>query len=336
MHLAAILQNGDLAAGLVVDRQLNEPHRVHVLDLTPRAQMAKVLRGLIFLILPRTADRHVHVRPQVAVLHVAVAGAQIAQDLAQFGDIGRRLLGAAQVGAADDFHQGHAGAVEIDETHRRVHVMNGFAGVLFKVNPLDPHQTRDAGRQVNQHLAHSHDGMVKLADLIALRQVGVEIVLAVKGRGQVDLRLQAQPGAHRLFNAKLVDHRQHPRHRGIDEGDVRIRLGPDLCGRPREQFGPAGDLGVNLHPDHQFPIALRPGNDFRFRGGIGQVEHGNLRAVRGLLGKGGRQGKRPALQSPHLQSPRLQSPCIRCAISPRSRLRFGVARMRASSPLIIA
>ena len=226
-HCAAVFQNGDLAARLVFNGGLDEAHRVHVLDLTPRPKMAEILGGLVFLVLAGPADRDIHIGAQVAVLHIAVAGAQIAQDLAQLGHIGRRLFRAPDVGTADDFHQGNAGAVEIDEGHGRVHVVNGFARVLFQVDALDPHQTRHACAHVDQHFALAHDGVVKLADLIALGQIGIKVVLAVKGRHQVDLRLQTQAGPHRLFHAEFIDDRQHAWHRRVNEGHVGIGFRPE-------------------------------------------------------------------------------------------------------------
>ncbi|EKD60492.1 MAG: hypothetical protein ACD_54C00703G0001 [uncultured bacterium] len=295
---AAILQNGDLAARFIVDRQLDEAHRVHVLDLAARAQMAKVLRGLIFFILAGAADRHVHIGAQVAVLHVTIAGAQIAQDLPQLDDIGRGLFRATNVGARDDFHQRNAGAVEIDERHRRVHVVDRLARVLFEVDAFDPHQTGDARRQFHQHFALADDGVIELRNLIALRQIGVEIVLAVKGRPQVDRGFQPKPGAHRLFHAELVDHRQHPRHCRIDEGDVRVRLGPDLRRSPREQLGVRRHLGVNLHPDHQFPVVLYPGNDLGFRRFIGQIQHGILRGFTRLFRQAAPRRQGPGWRKP--------------------------------------
>ena len=78
------------------------------------------------------------------------------------------------------------------------------------------HPAGDARAHLDQHLALAHDGVVELADLVALRQVGVEIVLAVEGRVQVDLGLEAQPGAHRLRHAGLVDDGQHARHSQAD------------------------------------------------------------------------------------------------------------------------
>jgi hypothetical protein len=220
--------------------------------------MARVARLDEPLVGAGAADRDVDVRAQVAVLHVAVAGAEIAQDLAQLGDIGRGLLRPPDVGARDDLHQRHAGAVEVHEGHRRVHVVDRLAGVLFQMDALDPHAAGDARTHVHDHLALAHDGVVELADLVALRQVGVEVVLPVEGGPEVDLRLQAEARAHRLFHAEFVDDRQHPRHRRVHEGDVRIGFRPEGRRGAREELGLARHLGVDLHADHELPVVGAP------------------------------------------------------------------------------
>ena len=155
--------------------------------------------------------------------------------------------------------------------------MDRLARILFQMDAFNAHQTRHTGRHFDQHFPLAHDGVVKLADLIALRQVGVEIVLAVKGRTQVDRSLQPQPRAHRLFDAKGVDNRQHARHGRIDKSHVGIGFRPHLGRGARKELGVRGDLGMDLHPDHQFPIMLCPGNHLGGRLGIGQVKHQNLR-----------------------------------------------------------
>ena len=89
--------------------------------------------------------------------------------------------------------------------------------VLFHVDTLDPDKARGAVAHFHQHLAFAHDGLIKLADLVALGQVGVEIVLPVKGGLEVDLGLEAKPRAHGLFNAVFVDHGQHTGHGRVHE-----------------------------------------------------------------------------------------------------------------------
>ena len=79
-------------------------------------------------------------------------------------------------------------------------------------------------RHVDRDLALAHHRRLVLADLVALRQVRIEIVLAVEHRAQIDLRVQAQTGADRLADAFLVDHRQHARHRRVDQRNMGVRL----------------------------------------------------------------------------------------------------------------
>ena len=213
------------------------------------------------LIVARLADRDVHVGAERAFLHVPVAGAEIAHDLAELAHVFRRLLRPADVGAGDDLHQRDAGAVQVHEAEPRVHVVDRLSGVLLQMDALDPDLSRDAGLDIDQHLALADDGVLELADLIALRQVGIEIVLAVEDRAQVDRRLQPQPGAHRLFDAEAVDHRQHARHRRVHEAHVRIGLGPELRRRAGEQLGFGAHLRVHLHPDHKLPVAGGAGDD---------------------------------------------------------------------------
>ena len=99
------------------------------------------------------------------------------------------------------------------------------------------------------------DRVVELADLVALRQVRVEVVLAVEARDAVDRRLQAEAGADGLLDAVAVDDREHAGHRRVDEGDVGVGLGAEGGRGAGEELGVRGDLGVDLHADHELPVA---------------------------------------------------------------------------------
>ena len=77
--------------------------------------MRKISTFEIFFILSWPANRDVDIGAQVPVLHIPVTGAQIAQDLTQFYDIGGGFFWAANIGAADDFHQRHSGTIQINK-----------------------------------------------------------------------------------------------------------------------------------------------------------------------------------------------------------------------------
>ena len=203
------------------------------------------------------AHRDVDVGAQVALLHVAVAGADVAQDGAQLADIGLGLLGRAHVGLGDDLHQADPGAVEVDEAHRRRLVVQRLARVLLEMQALDPDPDRMVGGEVDLDLPLADDRALVLGNLIALRQVGIEVVLAVEGRAAVDLGLEAEAGAHRLSHAFAVDDRQHARHRRVDERNMRVGLAAERRRSAGEQLRARGHLGVDLEPDDHFPIARR-------------------------------------------------------------------------------
>ena len=58
-------------------------------------------------------------------------------------------------------------------------IVQRFSGVLFEMQPFDT--DRDGFvRQVDNHLPLAHNRRLVLADLVALRQVGVEIILAIE------------------------------------------------------------------------------------------------------------------------------------------------------------
>jgi hypothetical protein len=122
---------------------------------------------------------------------------------------------------------------------------------------------------VEQHLALAHDRVLELADLVALRQVRVEIVLSVEHRALVDLGLEPQARADGLANAFLVDHRQHAGHGRIHEAHIGIGRIAEGRRRAGKQLAFAGHLRVHFHADDHFPVAGRTGNQALLVGGAG-------------------------------------------------------------------
>ena len=240
---AAFLDELDLAARLVLDRLHHIADRVDVLDLAARAQ------GLA-----RTPHRDVAVAAQRALLHVAVAGAEIAQDRAQFAQIDPGLLGAAQIGLGDDLHQRDAGAVQIDIGQGRMLVVQALAGVLLEMQPGDADLAHRPVGHVQTDPAVADDRLLVLRDLIAGGQVGIEVVLALEDAVQIDLGGEAKPGLDRLLDAMAVDDRQHPRKRGVDRRNLGIGLGAEIGRRPGKQLGLRDHLGMDLEPDHRLPL----------------------------------------------------------------------------------
>ena len=134
-------------------------------------------------------------------------------------------------------------------------VVQALAGVLLEMQPLDADDHALAAEEIDHDLALANDRALILADLIALRQVGIEIVLPVEHRIEVDLGFQPEPGADGLRDAACVDHRKHPGHGGIDQAHMAVRLAAELGRGAGEQLGVGGDLRMHLHADHHLPLA---------------------------------------------------------------------------------
>ena len=137
--LAAVLDHADLPPRLVFDRLADEADRVEILDLTARAERRAGL-----------AHRDIHIGAQIALLHVAIAGAEIPEDGAHLAEKRLGLVRRAQIRFAHDLHQRHAGAIEIDQRHGGMLVVQQFPGVLLEMKPLDA----DADRRAVSHIDH--------------------------------------------------------------------------------------------------------------------------------------------------------------------------------------
>ena len=114
--------------------------------------------------------------------------------------------------------------------------MQGFARVLLKMQTLNTDFLGRAVGQINFNHAFANNRVLVLRNLIALRQIGIEVVFALKDRVHIDLGIQAQTGAYSLFNAKLVDNRQHTRHARINGRHLRIRCRAEICRSAGKEF----------------------------------------------------------------------------------------------------
>ncbi len=141
-------------------------------------------------------------------------------------------------------------------------IMQRFARVLFEMQALDADRNLLGRGEVDQHHAFADDGVLVLADLISLGKVGIEVILAVEHRAQVDLRLEAEAGADRLRHAFLVDHREHARHGRIDQRDMAVGRAAEFGRGAGKQLRLARHLGMDFEADDDFPVAGGAGDEF--------------------------------------------------------------------------
>src|SRR5690606_30243922 len=166
-HLAALLPDANLALDLEIDGLLEEAEGVEVLDLDPRAESC----------LAPLANRDVGIAAQRALLEVAVVDADVDEDAAQVLEVLDRFVRAANVGCAHDLHERHAGAVEIHARGAALGIVEVLARVLLQVGADDADLLLALGC-VDDEVAVFTERQLVLRDLIALGQVGIEVVLA--------------------------------------------------------------------------------------------------------------------------------------------------------------
>src|SRR6185369_11058309 len=231
----------------MLDHRHYEADAIDVLGLGPGAKL-----GTGF------ANADVDVGAHRAFLHIAVARADVAENRPELPEVSACFCWRTHVGPRYDLHQCDARPVEVDVAHRRVLVVHQLARVLLDVDALNA----DAlGARlvlvVEQHfdLTLADERVVELADLVALRQVGVEVIFPVEARPFVDLRAERQARANRLTDALAVGDREHAGHRGVDQADLCVGLRTESGGRAREELGVGNDLGVDLEADHDLPLA---------------------------------------------------------------------------------
>ena len=166
-----------LASDLVGDGVLQRPQRVHVLHLGAGPVAGR----------PDGTDRHVGVESHRPGLQPGIGHSQPADHPLQFGGIGPRLLRAAQVGLGHHLDQRHPGAVEVDQRAGGVvdapplGAVQALPGVLLHVDPGDP-DPADHPFDVDIEVPVDAQRDVVLRDLVVLRQVRIEVVLAVEHR----------------------------------------------------------------------------------------------------------------------------------------------------------
>ena len=153
--------------------------------------------------------------------------------------IGLRVGRRADLRLGDDLHQGHAATVEVDQAPARERSPSGYfveqlAGVLLQVEPMDAHGV--PRRQGDA--APLGQGLVVLADLVALGQVGIEVVLACEHRPPPDFAAEGQRQPYGQIDRVLVRHRQRARIAETDRADEIVRFGAEAVLATAEHLRP--------------------------------------------------------------------------------------------------
>ena len=271
---AAAFDEIDLAPRLGFHRLHDEAHRIDVLRFGARAKAVT-----------RSSHRDIDIGAHRAFVHIAIATADIAQQLAQRRDISPCFGRTADVGLGDNLHQRTARTVQIDIAHRRMQIVHRLAGVLLKVDALDADNAFVTRFGFDSEHAFPDDRVEELADLVTLRQIGVEIILAIKARPLVDFGAQREARPHCLPHALAIEHRQHPRHRRIDQRHLAVRLRPERRRRTGKQLGVGRHLGVNLEAHDDLELARGALDAIAAAAAVVCVSHARLLRRANVVGK---------------------------------------------------
>ena len=159
----------------------------------------------------------------------------------------RASAGPRRSGSVTISTSGVPAAVEVDQRGggavdpARLADVDHLRRVLLEVDAVDANVAQPPARGQRD---------VVLADLVALRVVGIEVVLAVEDRPRGDLALERQGDLQRVADRLLVDHRQRARVRQADRAGVDVRLVAERERAAAEHLRPRRELDVDLQADH--------------------------------------------------------------------------------------
>jgi len=240
-HLAAALDLLHLSLDLVFDRLAHEAEGVDVLQLDARAELLRAARP----------DADVGVAAEGALFQVAVVDAQVDQRQPQRLEVLARLFGRAQLRLADDLDERDARAVQI---HLAAALgVDVLAGVLLEV---------DAGQADRAEARHGDgaagaDRQFVLRDLIALRQVWIEIVLPRPDRPLGDPAAESLAGLDGHLHRGAVEAGQRAGQAQADGADLRVGRRAEARRAAAEDLRARQELRVDLQADDRLEVSDR-------------------------------------------------------------------------------
>ena len=241
-------EHSGLPRDLECERPLDEAERVHVLDFDLRAELLPAAR----------TNGHVHVATELSLLHVAVRHADELHDLLELGQVSNRFLGATDIGLADDLRERNTGAVEVDiAVAIRIPeaVVDGLSGVFFEVQPGDADAFRPSV-DVDLQPTVLGERLIELRDLVTLRQVGIEVVLAREAGEVAHLAVEGQRGFDTQDDGLAIQDRQRAgQTQGYGIG-LRVRRVAEGGRRAAEELGFRTQLYVDLESDDRLVASL--------------------------------------------------------------------------------
>ena len=174
------------------------------------------------------------------------------------------MVAGGEVGFGDDFEEGCAGSVEIDDGEVDGVSAGGFveefAGVFLEVGPADADGFDRAVLEGEVEDALGAEWEVVLADLVVFREIGIEVAFAVPLGVFGDFAAEGEADEDGVFDGFFV----HDGEYAGQAEDLFVDEGVGVCaegvGGGGEHFAGGGELDVDFHADEDFVgfyLALR-------------------------------------------------------------------------------
>ena len=132
--------------------------------------------------------------------------------------------------------------------------MYRFAGIFLQMRASQTDRFLLAIIKLDANITGANDRQLKLRNLIALGQVGIEVILARKHAATTNLGAGCQRELDRHRHRFAIEHRQHTRHPQINGIGLRVGCRAKRGGTGREDLALRGQLSVNLQTDNGFPL----------------------------------------------------------------------------------
>ena len=242
---ATCLDLSNLAFDLEADGLAKELEGVEVLDLHLRSE------GLA----PHGPHRYVGIAAHGAVGEDAVVDPDGNKDGAQLLEVGRGLLCGAQLGLGDDLDEPGAGPVEVDQRVGSVGGVRRLPRILLHVDAGDAAPLGLAG-DLEDQLAAFAERRIELRDLVALREVGIEVVLSGELALAPDVATEGYACAQGQRYSLALQHGERARVARAYLVDDRVCRLAEGDGTAAENLGIGAQLRVDFEPDDGFVLCL--------------------------------------------------------------------------------
>ena len=183
--------------------------------------------------------------------------------MAERGEVGVGFLRRAHVRLGDDFAERSAATVVVNVSlggGLRETFVEIFGSVFFEMEARDA-DASSCAVGFDLQPATGGERQFVLGNLVALGEVGIEIVFASEAGMVVDRAVQGERGAHGHLDGALVEHGQSAGEAEADGTDIGVRRIAEASGAAAEDFCAREELDVDLQADDGLVFGEHVGRD---------------------------------------------------------------------------